>query len=315
MYNEGNKRSFLLTIGGDTQRSVAVATFNMTETYEIKAGKDLCQFSADELAPIVAQVSSLGAGKNSTRMKIIKQYLNWCYATSYPGAVLEINKVPVPFIETYRKKMVSGPAQLQKCLDVYYDKEDLLTVDNVFRCYVWFAFLGIDNRDVTSITKDNIDLDRMIIMIGNNVYEIYEEAVPCIRNCITQPVFMYHHPLYEEDYVPRNRVPGKEVLRGIKALLTEQQLSEVLSRRGGKLKDKPVPRISYKSVFMSGIFYRQYMLERSVAYVGEMSVDINTFYDILSTMRYRDCLSEQANKMEAWVLYHNYIKWKLAFSI
>ena len=315
MFNEDNKRSFLLTIGGETQRKVAAATFEMTGSYEEKLNKDLCQFSASELLPLVEKISSIGAGKNSTRMKVVKSYLKWCYATGYPGAVMEIEKVPVPFIDSYRKKMVSGPEQLQKCLDVYYDKEELMTVDNVFRLYVWFAFFGIDSRDTTKITRDNIDLDKKIITIGQNYYEICDEAMPCLINCLEQTVFMYHHPLYGEEFIPRDRVAGKEVLRGIKSLLTEQQLSECLSRRGGKLKDMPVPRLSYKSVFMSGVFYRQYMLERTSAYIGEITTDVSSFYAIVSAMRYRDLATESANKQEAWNLYHNYIKWKLAFSI
>lgn len=316
MFNESQKSSFLITIGGDTQRKIATTTLDLIEPFESSQGKDICEFSSEELTPIVDKISSLGAGKNSTRMKVVRQYLNWCVINGIPNARNELSNVEIKFVDQYKRKMVSGPGHLQNCLDYYFDPENYETIDNIYRCYLWLSFSGVEIEDLQVITAENINLAERTIKIQDSSYEIYKESIPCLKNCMQLDYFMYHHPGYNEEFVERKRMPGKLLLRGIKSVMNESKFRTSLSIKMGEAKDPNVPRLTTKSVYMSGIFYRQYEIDRALGSMGAFQGDMcDMFYDSIVNKRHRKKMSEETNRHEAWVYYNNYEKWKLSFMI
>lgn len=314
MYNQEQKSRYLITIGGEPQRKLASKVFEITEAFEERAGADICTFEAEQLKPIVDKFVSLSAGANSTRMKIIKSYLSWCVMTGVPGAKNEISGVVAPIYNETRKKMVSGPAHLQKVLDAYFDAEDELTIGNVYRCYLWLIYCGTSPKDVTKIKIDDINLEERFFLSNGRKLLIYREAYQSFKNCVELGTFAYTNPAYvTQKTISRERVPGDILVRGIKAVPTEAAITHMLVVRGKELEGSGIPKITQKSVYNSGLFYRQYEEERAYAGIEGMETTWRHFYAELLIRNEGKEMREDTLRHEAIILYNNYVKWKLVY--
>ena len=171
-----------------------------------------------------------------------------------------------------------------------------------------------------SITADDIDLQSKIIRIKKESlieeYPIYEESIPALESCITSTSFVYIHPNYSKD-IDRDRVGGNQLLRGIKTETTLSRARIEISRRSKKAVDKKETdlHLSYFRVWLSGVFYRTYELEK----IGVEPNFMELAGRFMSGKNYK--LDSGRNTIEAKQravakeYLDDYYRWKLAFMI
>lgn len=259
MYNEELKTRFIQECTKSISRAEAcVQAFNAIEPFEVQWDADFCTKSAAELEPVVEQLVGFRVRSRWLRIIIFQKYVKWCLAHKVKDACDGMLQVECAGLDKVRTQMVSNPTMLQAYLDVVCDPESEQTTDNIYRCFYWMAYSGMDEHDIMNVKCSDVDFDNMVIRYGGEEYEIHREAIPAFRNAATLTEFVYKHPNYPPDKkVIRNRALGDTLIRGIRSTTSLAALRVELSRRSKKfiedgLTDK---QLSYYRVYLSGLFY------------------------------------------------------------
>ena len=259
MYNEELKTRFIQEYTKSISRAEScVQAFNAIEPFEVQWDADFCTKSAAELEPVVEQLVGFRVRSRWLRIIIFQKYVKWCLAHKVKDACDGMLQVECAGLDKVRTQMVSNPTMLQAYLDVVCDPESEKTTDNIYRCFYWMAYSGMDEHDIMNVKCSDVDFDNMVIRYGGKEYEIHREAIPSFRNAATLTEFVYKHPNYPPDKkVIRNRALGDTLIRGIRSTTSLAALRVELSRRSKKfiedgLTDK---QLSYYRVYLSGLFY------------------------------------------------------------
>lgn len=259
MYNEELKTRFIQEYTKSISRAEAcVQAFNAIEPFEVQWDADFCTKSAAELEPVVEQLIGFRVRSRWLRIIIFQKYVKWCLAHKVKDACDGMLQVECAGLDKVRTQMVSNPTMLQAYLDVVCDPESEKTTDNIYRCFYWMAYSGMDEHDIMNVKCSDVDFNNMVIRYGGEEYEIHREAIPAFRNAATLTEFVYKHPNYPPDKkVIRNRALGDTLIRGIRSTTSLAALRVELSRRSKKfiedgLTDK---QLSYYRVYLSGLFY------------------------------------------------------------
>lgn len=259
MYNEELKTQFIQEYTKSISRAEAcVQAFNAIEPFEVRWDADFCTKSTAELEPVIEQLVGFRVRSRWLRIIIFQKYVKWCLAHKVKDACDGMLQVECVGLDKVRNQMVSNPTMLQAYLDVICDPELERTTDNIYRCFYWMAYSGMDEHDIMNVKCSDVDFDNMVIRYGGEQYEIYREALPSFRNAATLTEFVYKHPNYPPDKkVIRNRALGDTLIRGIRSTTSLASLRVELSRRSKKfiedgLTDK---QLSYYRVYLSGLFY------------------------------------------------------------
>ncbi|MBE6917965.1 MAG: hypothetical protein E7470_08725 [Ruminococcaceae bacterium] len=259
MYNEELKTRFIQEYTKSISRAEAcVQAFNAIEPFEVQWDADFCTKSAAELEPVVEQLVGFRVRSRWLRIIIFQKYVKWCLAHKVKDACDGMLQVECAGLDKVRTQMVSNPTMLQAYLDVVCDPESEKTTDNIYRCFYWMAYSGMDEHDIMNVKCSDVDFNNMVIRYGGEEYEIHREAIPAFRNAATLTEFVYKHPNYPPDKkVIRNRALGDTLIRGIRSTTSLAALRVELSRRSKKfiedgLTDK---QLSYYRVYLSGLFY------------------------------------------------------------
>lgn len=270
LYREELKNRFIAdyTTSNAVQKNL-LSLFRRTFSFENKSGHDLCEMSEQELQDVV---DSLVAVKKNTAyysVRRINAYCKWCVNNNVPNAHNIVKKCKIDGIDKIRESMVVNAKQLQMRLNEKFRPEDELTVDNLYRTYFWFAFMGIPELDSVSIRNCDVDLDAMEIRFGDNVYAIYRESLPALKICMTANTFYTANgkgATADKALIPRPRVSGDRVLRSSVHPRGEHQNIDELDKGklrgsiGRSISNKKVG-LSYSSIRLSGLFSRVLELE------------------------------------------------------
>lgn len=316
MYNEEQKRKFIAGYTKSIHTSnVACNIFEALAAYEETYEKDMCTFTVDELQPVTNNVLGLRAASKWMGIIILREYVRWCIANKYPGACDSIMRVDLLGLDKVRVQMVSSPLHLQKYLDKVFDAEDEETIDNIYRCFFWMGYAGLSEEDTLHVGTSNVDMANMTINHNGQGHPIYREALPAFRNAIQLTQFYYKHPNYSK-LVIRNRVAGTTLMRGIKANTQLITLRPTLSKRltdafeNGRVQQK----LSFHRIWLSGLFYRMYEMERAGIPVDFSATAIQEMSGKTYSLEGRATLRQKQNRKAKGYM-DDYQRWKLAFSI
>lgn len=265
MYNEELKTKFIREYTNSISRADAcVQAFNAIEPYEAQWNADFCTKTTEELEPVVEQLVGFRVRSRWVRIIIFQKYVKWCLSKNVKGACDGMLHVESAGLDKVKTQMVSNPLQLQSYLDAVCDPESEKTTDNIYRCFYWMAYSGMEEQDILNVKCSDVDFDNMVIRYGGEEYEIYREAIPALRNAATLTEFVYKHPNYPPDKrVIRNRALGNTLIRGIRSTTTLSSMRVELSRRSKKCIDDGYTdkQLSYNRVWLSGLFYSMYQRE------------------------------------------------------
>lgn len=311
MYNEEQKIKFIQSYTDSiSNRQSAVALFNRFEKYENEWNADLCTRSREELEPIMSEVAGVRGNSQIAMLTILKGYVKWCITMNIPDVCDGALQVEVSGLDKIRSQMVSNPLHLHRCLNGIFDSESEETIDNIYRCYFWMAYGGIKEEDVVQVRNDDVDFENMVIKYKNTSIPIYLEALPAFKKAVNLNSFLYKNHSYNES-IRRDRIFSNLVMRGIRAIPKTSTLRVHLSKKNiNAIKEgKTEIKLTFDHVYLSGLFYRVYELERA-----GVPVDFSEAADramdgkIYTTKRQWKKRVIERNYME------DYQRWKLAFS-
>lgn len=278
MYNEELKTRFIQEYTQSLSRAEACQqAFNAMEPYEEQWGADFCTRSAAELEPVIEQLVGFRVRSRWQRIIIFQKYVKWCIANRVNGACDGMLHIENIGLSKVRAQMVANPLQLQKYLDVICEPESEQTTDNIYRCFYWMSYSGMEEEAILRVKCSDVDFDNMVIHLDGQEFEIYRQAIPAFKNAATLTEFVYKHPNYPPDKkVIRNRAPGDTLIRGIRSTTSALALRVELSRRSKKfIEDGSTDKqLSHYRVWLSGLFYRMHQRELAgipVDFSGEAS--------------------------------------------
>lgn len=313
MYNEELKIRFIreYTTSIHTAK-VCETTFDACEPYEVEWDADLCTKTAKELQPVIDHIVGLRVRSQLMRIILLKDYVRWCNdVANVPNACNGMFDIKTAGIDKVKTQMVSNPLQLQRYLDVLFTSESEGTVDNAYRCFYWMAYAGLTEEDALQVQESDVDMENLTIKFNGTEYPIYREAIKAFRVCTNESKFMYIHPKYEP--IARERVQGKQLIRGVRAQQTSLSMRTAMSKASRDHEEDTNMRLSYKRIWLSGIFYRMY--ER------ELSGMEPNFYPIVAEQRegktYKLDSGRNTNEAKLKQLardyLNDYMRWKLAY--
>jgi len=267
MFNSNLKEKFIKAYTTSISlREACVSAFNVFEKYESEWGADLCTKSAEELQPIVDASVGFRARSKHLRMRILCDYVKWCMKNGEPGACDGMLRVQISGVEKMRQQTVTSPLHLQVYLNKIFAPENEETTDNIYRCFYWLAYAGMEEEEILKVRISEVDFSNMTVKHNGKEYPIYREALRAFKNCVNLTQFLYKHPNYSSDkIVYKDRAPGDTVIRGLKAPPSTQTVRVELSRRSKEAIESGITdlKLSYFRVWLSGLFYRMY--ERELA--------------------------------------------------
>lgn len=321
MYNENQKRAFIEShTNSDKTMAKIVQIFSWFEPYEEDWGLDLSQQSAEKLQPVVNELTGVRSKSTELILIILKEYVKWCGRSGY-----EVSKgifdVRINTIDKIQNQMVASPLHLKAKLDEFFEPVDEETIDITYRVFLWMAFAGLDDKDAIRVTADCVDLKNLRINFEGHSYEIYKECIQDFEKSCNLTDFQYKHPNY---ITRRDRAGGNLIMRGIRTPTVDlKTIRPVINKKfsvgdTGETSGRQKSRISYKRIYLSGIFYRAYERERA-----GLPVDFSEFvarsierkektkkYTVTKTRT----LATIANTIEREYL-ADYEKWKCAFAM
>lgn len=264
MYNEEQKREFIdEVLSGDARRVRACELFFFAlAPYEKAWGGDVATRSADEITSATTKLLGLRTQSRYGKLSILKKYIEWCVVKGYATDADKVRDLDRVTLTKIRNETISSPGHLQRYLDTVFRKEDDHTVDNIFRSFFWLAFGGLDESAVMEIKCSDFDFDSMSFSYNGESFEIYREGVKALKYCVTATQFQYIHDSPEyRTYL--DRVPGDTMMRGIRLGESEKALRVSVSKktRDAFGKGLTAMQINYYRAWLSGIFYRKYVLE------------------------------------------------------
>lgn len=267
MYNAGQKERFIKEYSTKISvRANARNLFDLFEPYEEGWGADLCTRDLAELQPVFDGLSGVRESSRLAPRTILRKYAEWCLKNEVPGATDAALRLDSSALGNLKNQTLKNPRHLQAFLDLLCDPESEQTSDNNFRTYYWLAYAGMPDEEIPKVTAREVDFERMLIIHDGKEYPIYREALPALRNCATLRSYRYKNPNYNADTVVwRDRVPGDVLIRGVRSVPTVVLMRVELSKRIKRAQEdgKPVQKLSYYRIWISGVFYR--MLEEELA--------------------------------------------------
>ena len=262
MYNSELKEQFIRQHTNNINAAKDYSFFfKSISKYEEKFEADLYTFDAEQLKSSLAKILGIRSSAQRSRISYAKKYIEWCKDQGFENVSEAIYNVDLCNLERLKLNMVPSPLQLQQFLNLVFDPELEETTHNLYRIYFWLAFCGVDEEDVLKIKASEVDLSKGVIYYKNKELEIYKQAKPAFKNCIELEQFVFKHP----DYMThRDRIPGEELIRGVRGEYTVASLRTAISaivRKRINDGEQGIRRLSYYRVWLSGLFYRTYELE------------------------------------------------------
>lgn len=315
MFNEQQKVKFIKDYTGSLNTAnVATALFNELEKYEAEWGCDICTKSAEEIEPIIGEIVGLRSSSRWMTLIILREYAKWCIAMRVAGACDGLLNVDAVGFSKMKRQMVTSPLHLKKVLDEIFEPESDETVDNLYRCYFWLAFCGVEEDDVLKINEENIDFKKMEIRYNDRTFPIYGEALSVFKSVVELNSFLYKHPNYSKE-VRRERFPGKNIMRGIKTSGDIFTIRAEVSQKNRKAikKGKTNMEISFGRMKLSGLFYRAYEMERAGIPITFTEAAVRAMNGKNYSLPEGKAI-EQIQRRKEREYFEDYLRWKVAFS-
>lgn len=320
LYNEERKLQFVRDYtDNDHTMAIARTVFGASKEYEVKWGADLCSFTLEQLQEFADNELGIRVKSRQIAYILLKEYVKWCLITGVPDTNDVVNLLDMTGIPVVRRHMVSSPLHLQKCLDEIFDPESDNTVDNLYRCYYWMAYAGMQEKDTVNVKNDDVDFLELAILQGESAYYLHRESLPAFRNAVYLTEFVKKHSRYMNGATIQEREDCPYLFRSIGGVIRLSTIRSTLSARIGKAieAESTNVQISYQRVYMSGLFYRMYERERAgypISFLEEAARKADGKIYKLNTNGRRDKLEHRLTRYAKEYL-DDYERWKEAFNI
>lgn len=281
LYNSALKLKFIEKYTSkETTSAYLISIFSVTSSSEYLNNCDVALLSAEKLQLIFNDNFGIRERARLYVLKVLKDYVEWYYNyTENPEQAAKIINmyrdsqqgmwgVKLKNTDKVRQKMISSPKDLLSFLDSIFDAPKEKTVSCVYRSFLWLAYFGISDADAIDVKIYDVDLKNKIIKFNGEIYNILDEAIPDLKNACELNEFVYNHTKPNYTGV-KLRLSGDTLIRGIGEASRDIQhirtyIWRETKKHNTKNKDTSSAKIispTYKSIMLSGLFYRANLLE------------------------------------------------------
>ena len=264
MYNEEQKMRFISCkdFATDNNEKRYRGLFRIIAPTEEKYGADVCTFNEEQIRETLDGLLGLRNQSKWARINALKRYIKWCEVSGVKNVSNAMFDIEFDGTKQFRQKTIANPAHMQRYLNTIFSPVEDETVDNVFRCYLWLAYMGILEDDLLEIKCSDVDIVEGVLNYKSNKVPIYPEAISCFKVCVECGSFVYPHPIYPSGW-RKDRAAGNQLLRGTNK---SQSLQYIRNRISGITKEKvesgeTAVRLTHFRAWLSGLFYRTRQLE------------------------------------------------------
>lgn len=324
LYNERLKVSFLKTLDKDSVLKLVRNMFLAIESFEAEFRKDVSKFNSDELNAAIPSISGVRNQSVAVILSYLRKYVQWC-ADNGEEVCEDIFQYEVDTSDKARQSFVKSPEHLLSILNFVFSSADDNTVEYIYRAYLWLAYIGLTENEAAHVMDYDVDLVHRFIRLGDDELPIYQEAVHDIRFACEAKSFLdcknYQKRVIDRAYgheILRTKVSKKTVEEALKTTFRQtvsRQLSNAVKRADDSA-DKPDPlslSLSYNRVFLSGLFYTEYMYEIS----GSQPAFHSAVDKVYGSKEYRHSEFNMRKRKRAMRLGYmkDYESWKRAFDL
>lgn len=307
MYNDKRKQGFLKKIR--SRDALAKRLFASSALFEKKIDKDICLFDEDELNGFLREEFSRENDSLFQVVHILKQYARYCRHL-HEEASDSYSKIKIDPVDEARETLFASPLHLASKLDLVFTDLNEDNVDILCRCFLWLAFAEMEDIDIVSVKRSDVDLASRNIHFEGLDYKIYEEAYKTFELACTLPSFkvsVQKGCLYQSRSNPDMLLGSME--RG--EYVPKLKLADFRARISAAGANSGVP-LSYNSVRMSGLFYRVYERERA-GLVGVLEDEFQSF-DGRGAKTDGTALAKSVRRTRRGIV-EKYKAWKKAFEV
>ena len=228
--------------------------------FEEKFNKDLYEFSADEIQVFVNR--SFGGQKDpvTRALSVIRQYTRFAQH-KLPGVedLRNYRYVKTSEVDELWATTFASPEHFEDALNQTFCPVDANNADICLRCFLWAAYMEIDDHDIISLTNDAVDFKRRDITVSGHKYPMYKQSIPAFKKACTLKEFEVVSPKNSHTIT---RVDNNLLLRG-KMTAHSNSGRELNSIRTeiARVNQWKSQSFSYNSVRYSGMFFRVYQKE------------------------------------------------------
>lgn len=314
MFNETLKSKYLSTLP-EAMRERVLYIFKKTQGYEESWQLDICQ--QNDVQKLEECLSILFGGKPKTiemTNAMIGGYIRWCHNNNVPHSMADMPDIIISPKYRIKNTMVANPLHLKNYIDILYPPEKQNGSDNIYRGYLWLAYIGVEEGDIFNITNSDVDFDTMCIYLGDKAFTIYNESLLTFKNLVSLDEFEQHSGI-KSGFV-RKRVSGNQIMRGARGLGSVATVRNMVSKRINEIKNSEITNlcVSYSTLHLSGLFYRINEMERA----GIEPVFAEEVDRIMSGKTYsptsRRTLAYRHNMIEKDLM-TEYAEWKKVFIV
>ena len=322
MYNADQKAAFLSQFQNPSDSyKLFKNMFLSISGAEERAEKDVSLFDESELSEAFPSIAGLRYESSVAMLSQLKRYVKWCKDSGKPTSDSIFSYEP-DLSAKIKMCYVRSPGHLLSVLDYVFAEADKDDIEYIYRTYLWLAYFGFMESEAADVVCSDVNFDRLT-MKGK---QIYRESLNDIRKACN---------LTEFKEFKRNltfaRAKGDRILRGkpttkslADALTTTYRQSvskfvkkaeENLILSGNADPEEVGVQLSFKRVYMSGVFYRAHQAELLHEHVSFDNV-VDERYE-----RSKEKFSHAKNKINK-TKYHmklgyleDYKAWKQAFRL
>lgn len=275
MYNEQLKLAFIHEYTKKEKTAKLVHhLFNGTEEIEQRYDTDFYAMNREQAQEAFNYASGTKVNGAGALLRILQAYVRWCKANGYP-VTDAISEVQIDVSEKMRDSYVMSPLHLKQSLDEAFPHPEENEIEYIYRSFLWLAFMGLQSSEAIKVTDTDLDFSESRLSYGGRDHPIYLESILDLKKAVGLKEFK--EPRGKKG-VKRQRAVGHEILRGKVSKKTleeavEQTFRPTISRAFRTALEKyekecaNVPphlslRLTYKHIYMSGIFYRMRDRER-----------------------------------------------------
>lgn len=258
MFNELIKNKFLETA---RNKHAAASIFSKSNKYEELYSTDLCMLPNKIVHEIISDIRITTTEYEDSIKDALTEYVSWSKDAGY-SVNEDIFELNIDILKTVKESMVSSPMHMSHVLDSVFGSSSEKTSYIQHRCYLWCAFYGVDSlasKYIVEMRNDDFDKENFTISVAGELYEIGIEAWKDFSILSSIDYFNYYHSNY---VTQRKRVESDFLFRGTGVSKSGHIRYATIKANVPYITNKAGSKISYNTIYNSGMFYRMFEMER-----------------------------------------------------
>lgn len=225
MYNEAIKTRFLESIENEGSRHTISYIFKASKTTEEILGKDLYNFSIEEVGLILSNMTSGSIGSVRNHAVNIKMYISWCIQNGYR----DNNLNPLDgYGKEWFEQFVDKTKKIHWEEEEFY-KELIEKLDNAqdqaLFSLIFEGILGKAFSELKEITVHDIDWNKNEIKIKRNgedkIFTLSNRVMRYVEQANIQPTYRFLNKK-TGDYSEKEIVPSDYLFKNVRSPRTKE---------------------------------------------------------------------------------------------